>query len=152
MTTSRIKKRWEDQTLSGINRREGRTAFYRDSAPRMSLNGDWKFLYLEAPELSPEGFEQPGAGEGWDVIDVPSVWQMRGYDRCHYTDVLYLFPVNPPYVPTENPTGIYKRTFCLSGEAIISAFVPSIMRNRRPFPYLPASRCITASAAGQAEM
>ena len=116
MTTSRIKKRWEDQTLSGINRREGRTAFYRDSAPRMSLNGDWKFLYLEAPELSPEGFEQPGAGEGWDVIDVPSVWQMRGYDRCHYTDVLYLFPVNPPYVPTENPTGIYKRTFCLSGE------------------------------------
>lgn len=34
----------------------------------------------------------------------------------HYTDVLYLFPVNPPYVPTENPTGIYKRGFCLDQE------------------------------------
>ena len=51
--------------------------------------------------------------EGWDQIDVPSVWQLRGYDRMHYTDVLYPFPINPPYVPDENPTGIYKRTICL---------------------------------------
>ena len=79
----------------------------------MSLNGQWAFLYLDAPELSPEGFEQPGPQEGWDQIDVPSVWQLRGYDRMHYTDVLYPFPINPPYVPDENPTGIYKRTICL---------------------------------------
>ena len=50
-----------------------------------------------------------GACEGWDKIDVPSVWQLRGYDKMHYTDVLYPFPVNPPHVPDENPTGIYKR-------------------------------------------
>ncbi|MFR2997125.1 sugar-binding domain-containing protein [Sellimonas intestinalis] len=54
-----------------------------------------------------------GAKEGWDTIDVPSVWQLRGYGQMHYTDVLYLFPVNPPYVPTENPTGIYKKSICL---------------------------------------
>lgn len=116
MTVRRIKKRWEDQTLSGIGRREERTSFYKDSALRMSLNGDWKFKYLEAPELSPEGFMEPGAGEGWDVIDVPSVWQLRGYDKMHYTDVLYLFPINPPFVPSENPTGIYKKTVVLDGE------------------------------------
>lgn len=116
MTMRRMKKRWEDQALSGIGRREARTSFYRDSAVKMSLNGDWKFKYLEAPELSPEGFMEPGAGEGWDTIDVPSVWQLRGYDKMHYTDVLYLFPVNPPFVPSENPTGIYKRTVELDGE------------------------------------
>lgn len=110
----RVKKRWEDQLLEQIGRREARTAFYRDSSEKISLNGEWKFLYREAPELSPEGFMKQDADmKGWDTIDVPSVWQLRGYDRMHYTDVLYLFPVNPPYVPTENPTGIYKKTVIL---------------------------------------
>lgn len=73
-----------------------------------------ELLYLEAPELSPEGFmNKEISKEGWDQIDVPSVWQLRGYDHMHYTDVLYLFPVNPPFVPTENPTGIYKKTIVL---------------------------------------
>lgn len=120
----RKKKRWEDEGISGIGRREARTSCYENSAPRMTLNGDWKFLYLEAPELSPEGFEQPGAAKDWDTIDVPSVWQLRGYGRMHYTDVLYLFPVNPPFVPSKNPTGIYKRTFFLeedwmSGDTVL---------------------------------
>ena len=112
----RKKKRWEDQELLAIGRREARTGFYRDSLKKISLNGAWKFLYLEAPELSPEGFTEGGQGENWDTIDVPSVWQLRGYDKMHYTDVLYLFPLNPPYVPTENPTGIYRKTFVLSEE------------------------------------
>lgn len=111
--TQRRKKRWENQELTAIGRREARTAFYEDSFSRISLNGKWQFLYLDAPELSPAGFEAPGAKEGWDTIDVPSVWQLRGYGQMHYTDVLYLFPVNPPYVPTENPTGIYKKSICL---------------------------------------
>ncbi|WP_312369010.1 sugar-binding domain-containing protein [Lachnoclostridium sp.] len=114
--TRRIEKRWEDHRLSHIRRREARTAFYQDSANRVSLNGEWKFLYLEAPELSPEGFMNEETGIQWDTIDVPSVWQLRGYDRMHYTDVLYLFPINPPFVPTENPTGIYKRNVSLSKE------------------------------------
>lgn len=106
-------KRWEDHRITGIGRREARTAFYKDSQKRISLNGEWKFKYVDAPELSPEGFEKPGIGEEWDKIDVPSVWQLRGYDKMHYTDVLYPFPVNPPYVPDENPTGIYKKTITL---------------------------------------
>ena len=106
-------KRWEDHRITGIGRREARTAFYKDSQKKISLNGEWDFKYVDAPELSPEGFEQSGAREGWDKIDVPSVWQLRGYDKMHYTDVLYPFPVNPPHVPDENPTGIYKKTVVL---------------------------------------
>lgn len=112
----RTVKRWEDHRITGIGRRKSRTTFYRDSASRISLNGQWKFIYLDAPELSPEGFYERNADCDWDTIDVPSVWQLRGYDHMHYTDVLYLFPVNPPFVPTENPTGIYKRSFYLDAE------------------------------------
>ena len=98
----RVGKRWEDHLLEQIGRREARTAFYKESSEKISLNGEWKFLYLEAPELSPEGFmNKQIENEGWDTIDVPSVWQLRGYGRMHYTDVLYPFPVNPPFVPTE---------------------------------------------------
>lgn len=115
----RAVKRWEDHQITGIGRRAARTAFFKDSASRISLNGEWKFRYLEAPELSPEGFYERGAGNDWDTIDVPSVWQLRGYDHMHYTDVLYLFPINPPFVPTKNPTGIYKRNFFLDEEWVL---------------------------------
>lgn len=111
----RTKKRWEDQTLTGINRLAGHTSFFTNSAETISLNGDWAFKYLTAPEYSPEGFERGDYDTtGWDTIEVPSCWQIKGYDHMHYTDVLYLFPLNPPYVPTENPTGIYKRSFTIS--------------------------------------
>lgn len=115
----RVKKRWEDESLLEIGRRKASVSFFADSAPRQSLNGEWSFCYCKAPELSPEGFEKPDADvDGnsqpvWDRIDVPSVWQLRGYDRMHYTDTFYLFPINPPFVPTENPTGIYKKKVVL---------------------------------------
>lgn len=119
MNTYRKKKRWENLYINSINRREARTSFYKDSAEHVSLNGEWSFLYLEAPEYAPEGFEQKNMNvTGWDTIDVPSVWQLRGYDHMHYTDVLYLFPVNPPFVPSENPTGIYKKKIVFSKEQI----------------------------------
>lgn len=110
----RLKKRWENQNLTGIKRREAHTSFYSDSAAKMSLNGEWKFLYLNAPEYSPEGFMESSFDcQSFDSLEVPSVWQLRGYGKMHYTDVLYLFPLNPPYVPSENPTGIYKKKFVL---------------------------------------
>ena len=108
----RAKKRWEDQTLTGIGRLPARASRFTDSSAVESLNGEWKFLYLAAPEYSPQGFEQPDFNtDGWDTIPVPSCWQTEGYDHMHYTDVLYLFPLNPPFVPSENPAGIYKRSF-----------------------------------------
>lgn len=110
---SRVKKRWEDEQLLHIGRGTSHTDFSRkpEEDCRISLNGNWQFLYLKAPEYSPEGFEDANYDDsGWETIETPSCWEMKGYGQMHYTDVWYLFPVNPPFVPSENPTGIYRRT------------------------------------------
>lgn len=110
----RQKKRWEDETLLHIGRREAQPRLMRSGMQPtdISLNGTWDFLYLRAPEFSPEGFfEKNFTTKKWNTIPVPSCWQMQGYGQMHYTDVWYLFPVNPPFVPSENPTGIYRRSF-----------------------------------------
>ncbi len=51
--------------------------------------------------------------EGGERVSVPSCWQINGYDRCHYANVDYPIPFNPPYVPSDNPTGVYSRTFTI---------------------------------------
>lgn len=118
-------KLWENIKIDGVNRLEPRAHFL--SFPNMeyaklnenrythafkNLNGRWKFLFLDAPEYSPEGFYQKEFDtKDWNEIIVPGNWQLQGYGKMHYSDLWYNFPINPPYVPTENPTGIYKRSF-----------------------------------------
>lgn len=86
-----------------------------------SLNGCWRFLYRSAdcePEFYREGFDD----SGWDVIDVPSMWQYRGYGKCAYTNVEYAIPFAPPYILCENPVGYYRTRFrveALSGRKIL---------------------------------
>ncbi len=76
------------------------------------LNGMWKFHYDASPREAPHGFERDDYDVGdWDDIPVPSNWQMEGYGRPHYTNVIFPFPVDPPRVPTDNPTGSYRREF-----------------------------------------
>ena len=61
---------------------------------------------------APRGFWKPSYSvEGWDQIEVPSNWQLKGYDRPIYTNIRYPIPVHPPYVPRHNPTGCYRREF-----------------------------------------
>lgn len=124
---NRIYKEWEDINLLSKNRCKSRSRFtkflnkeqaitYENkySLGFRSLNGSWKFLFLKAPELSPEGFYlKEFNSDTWDNIEVPGNWQVQGYGQMHYTDLYYPFPINPPYVPTENPTGIYKRKFII---------------------------------------
>lgn len=110
---SRAKKRWEDEQLLHIRRCAPHTDFNRKNGEgcRISLNGNWRFLYLKAPEYSPEEFSDADYDDSrWDTLETPSCWEMKGYGQMHYTDVWYLFPINPPFVPSENPTGIYRRT------------------------------------------
>lgn len=115
---SRVKKRWEDETLISLNRRETRANFKRDYG-NFSLNGDWQFKFLDAPEYSPKDFYNTNFDDNnWDKIIVPSCWQLQGYGEMHYTDVWYLFPINPPFVATLNPTGIYRKTFTLDNNWI----------------------------------
>ncbi|MFO7957149.1 MAG: glycoside hydrolase family 2 TIM barrel-domain containing protein [Candidatus Brocadiia bacterium] len=120
-------KDWENQQLVGRNREPARATFvpYADadaalrgepsaSPWRRSLNGRWRFHFAERPELTPDGFQQPSfSADGWDTIRVPGNWQMQGFGRPHYTNVVYPWPVDPPHVPDENPTGCYRRTFRL---------------------------------------
>lgn len=92
-------------TLASVGSRAG-TPYFR------LLNGVWKFQYYAAPSLVDEEFATPDFDDaGWDDLEVPSCWQMHGYGRPHYTNIMYPFPVDPPHVPTENPTGCYRQVF-----------------------------------------
>ncbi|ELQ43971.1 beta-galactosidase [Pyricularia oryzae] len=73
----------------------------------LCLNGVWDFNYVSTPLEAPE----PKDEAEWAPINVPGHWQLQGYGRPHYTNVQYPIPVCPPHVPTENPTGSYRRQF-----------------------------------------
>lgn len=76
---------------------------------------DWSFQFKTSVEegLDLVKAEAKGENKQWNKIDVPSNWMMRGYDRCIYTNQVYPIPCDPPIVPHENPTGIYKLSFDL---------------------------------------
>jgi beta-galactosidase len=76
---------------------------------RIVLNGKWDFNYSSCPELSP-GTDHVDSSN-WSLIDVPGHWQLQGYGNPQYTNTMYPFPVDPPFVPSENPTGTYFRRF-----------------------------------------
>lgn len=75
------------------------------------LNGQWDFSYSLTPEEAPTPEEADLPEDNWGKIDVPGHWQLQGHGRPHYTNTQFPIPVCPPLVPTENPTGVYKRTF-----------------------------------------
>jgi beta-galactosidase len=128
-----------NQNIFQRNRLPPRSYFL--PATSLLLNGVWEFHYgsspLEAPnpeEYTP--FDETALGNRavftpqssesavsvanpdldqstfpWTTINVPGHWQLQGHGRPQYTNVIYPFPVNPPQVPTENPTGSYRRNF-----------------------------------------
>ncbi len=71
----------------------------------MLLNGEWNFKYYDAD------FKEEKEITEWDKIPVPSCWQLFGYEDPNYTNVNYPYPVDPPFVPDDNPMGIYMREF-----------------------------------------
>ena len=71
------------------------------------LNGEWNFKFFE------HDIDVPDEITDWDRIPVPSCWQMHGYEKHHYTNINYPYPVDPPYVPDENPCGVYQTTFTI---------------------------------------
>src|SRR5699024_3154754 len=76
------------------------------------LNGKWKFVHAENPHEAPADlFSENVDVSTWDDIVVPHHFQLQGYGTPHYTNVDYPIPVDPPHVPTENPTGSYRRDF-----------------------------------------
>ena len=154
---------WENHKLVERNRVPARAYFipYEDASAALTgerlrstcfrlLNGVWKFHHADCPAHAPEGFYEPDYGvSDWDDIEVPRSWQTVGYDYPHYTNVQYPFPVDPPRVPTENPTGSYRRDFVLpegwAGQQIFLRFegVDSAFHlwvNGQPVGYSQGSR------------
>ncbi len=69
------------------------------------LNGIWNFKYYEADFLEEKDIEK------WESTEVPSCWQLKGFGNPNYSDTAYPYPVDAPFVPDENPLGIYMREF-----------------------------------------
>lgn len=128
---------WESLTYLQQNRLPARSYFipYAEEKAALSfergnsaffqlLNGSWKFFYSPSPAEAPQGFYEDAYDvSGWDTLSVPSSWQMHGYGHPHYTNVNYPFPVDPPHIPTENPTGCYKRSFYVHDEWLWQRYV-----------------------------
>ena len=95
------------------SRRMGNLVEHREESDRMQLlNGTWKFQYFNSIyDIQDSFFEKNYDTENFDEIQVPSVWQMAGYDTHQYTNIRYPFPFDPPYVPQDIPCGAYVHTF-----------------------------------------
>jgi beta-galactosidase/evolved beta-galactosidase subunit alpha len=121
---------WENPQLTGKNKLKARAyplnaSSESGAAERVCLNGKWKFKYLRSP-LEARDFARAEDPKLWDDINVPGHWQLQGYGYPHYTNSQYPFPVDPPNVPSENPTGCYWREFFVdpswSGRRISARF------------------------------
>ncbi len=97
----------------GEGRRDPR-AHVTGDAPQLDLSGEWSFRLLDRAPIGdgvPDFAGQEFDDAGWTSIEVPGHWQLQGHGLPAYTNVRYPFPVDPPFVPDENPTGEYRRTF-----------------------------------------
>ena len=114
---------WENQHVvaqSVVNAHAPLHAFHSQSAAlknhnsnyRQSLNGEWAFQLFDKPENVPANCIQTEFDDvEWPIIPVPSNWQLQGFDKPIYTNLKYPFADTPPFVPQDNPTGIYRLKF-----------------------------------------
>ena len=112
----------EDQSVLHINRLEARApvvpaqrkeVYYRnkeESSFIRSLTGEHRFLYL-GEDTQKDFYSVELDDSEWDIIDVPSMWQYRGYGKPEYPNVRYSIPATPPYVKKRNPVGYYRKVF-----------------------------------------
>ncbi|WMI66232.1 glycoside hydrolase family 2 TIM barrel-domain containing protein [Aestuariibaculum sp. YM273] len=115
---------WEDPLVTSINRQPARATAYsyktvedalegnREKSRLVMLNGEWDFKYSVNLDQAPKDFYKTEV-EGWDKIEVPSNWELKGYDIPIYKSAVYPFrPINPPYVPKDtNGIGSYQHKF-----------------------------------------
>ncbi|QDP97103.1 DUF4981 domain-containing protein [Microlunatus elymi] len=97
----------------GSGRRRPRADAISD-APALNLNGNWRFRWSPTDRGTGDRFADPALDDHeWDQIAVPGHWVLQGYDQPLYTNTAFPFPIDPPRVPTDNPTGDYRVRFDL---------------------------------------
>lgn len=143
-----MKNLWENQYITQMNRYPMHSSIVSyetvenalldkitDKSHRQILNGFWKFYLAEEPSLTPENFEMLSFDDqNWDNIAVPSNWELQGYGKPIYTNIIYpflineeddhfqikvtenLMELNAPLVPRNNPTGCYRTSFYVPSE------------------------------------
>jgi beta-galactosidase len=87
-------------------------AFFTSDAASLSLDGTWDFRLFPSAAAASDDFD----GDDWGTISVPGHWQLQGHGKPAYTNVRYPFPVEPPFVPSENPTADHRLTFDLPAD------------------------------------
>ncbi|MEM7110424.1 MAG: glycoside hydrolase family 2 TIM barrel-domain containing protein, partial [Bacteroidota bacterium] len=117
---------WENPEVFEISKLPARATFYHYPSERdallddwktsknyLLLNGTWKFNWVKSPKDRPQSFYNVDFDvSSWNDIEVPGNWELQGYGIPIYTNIIYPFPKNPPFIPHEyNPVGSYKRTF-----------------------------------------
>ena len=120
-----FRKYWEDPSTLHVGCEKPRAYFIPYASPEEAVSGErdrsasvanlcgqWRFQYHDSVETVDEAFSSESFDvRAWQTIPVPSNWQMHGYDKPVYTNVAYPYPCDPPYVPNDNPTGLYVRDF-----------------------------------------
>ncbi len=106
-----------DDFTPGSGKRTPARSWLHSDAPTLSLNGTWRFRLLGSHRGADDAVVEPDFDDGdWDDLEVPSHWVLTGdgtYGAPIYTNVVYPFPIDPPFVPDVNPTGEYRRDFDL---------------------------------------
>ena len=108
---------------------------WTDSPCYQTLNGDWKFHWSKEPDERPVDFYKSDYDvSGWDTIEVPSNWEIKGYGTPIYSNIGYPHSRQPPRIMADvpsyftavkepNPVGSYRRIFT----------VPSSWKGRKTF-------------------
>ena len=123
---------WENPEIFEINREEPTATFYsyksskealinqdwQNSSYYKSLNGKWHFYYSNDVKSRPKRFYANDYNfSDWNSIETPSNWELKGYGIPFYTNIKYMFPANPPFIPHEqNNNGSYIKFFEISDE------------------------------------
>lgn len=116
---------WENPLLIEENKEKSHVPFilfdnkqnaiagqYEKSPFYLSLNGRWKFTFTEDYKQRPQNFYAATLNDTkWNEITVPSNWELQGFGLPIYTNIIYPFPKNPPFVGNDNPVGTYRKKF-----------------------------------------
>lgn len=131
MFSQQQQNEWENPNVLDRHKEEGHTQFvvyqnetvakegiHKNSEYYKSLNGDWKFSLVKNPEQRPEDFYKADFNDSeWKNIPVPSNWELEGYDIPIYTNIVYPFPKNPPFIDGDyNPVGSYRKMFTVPSD------------------------------------
>ncbi len=126
---------WQNVEVVKVNKEYPRTSFmtfdnradalskkFEDSKYYQSLNGTWKFYFVEGYKQLPDNITDPSVStKDWKDIKVPGNWEVQGFGTAIYTNHGYEFkPKNPqpPTLPEMNPVGVYRRNMNISADML----------------------------------